>query len=420
MSTGNIYDIAVIGGGAAGLSAAIFACREGRRRGRSPSVIVLEKGARVGRKLLSTGNGTCNLANVDASPAHSHGENPTFVEPALKRMPAEEMLRFFSSLGVECAARENGRVYPLCLQAGAVLDCLRLELLADGAEERCGTAVTALRREGGGFALAAGEEIIGARRVLVCAGGAASPALGGSADGYTLLSELGHSRVPLFPSIVQVRTDPALVKAVKGVRVEGRIAFRLEGRELCAQEGEVLFTDYGLSGPAVMQISRCVGDWERKKRGRMTAVLDLLPGFTKEQVETLLLRRRELKERTLENYLTGFVNKRLGQTLLKAAGLTPPTLPVQTLTHRDIEKLAGFMKGWELSVTGTQGFGGAQVTAGGISTAEFDPGTLESRLAPGLYAAGEVLDIDGDCGGFNLHWAWASARLAAESMVESL
>ena len=135
MSTGNIYDIAVIGGGAAGLSAAIFACREGRRRGRSPSVIVLEKGARVGRKLLSTGNGTCNLANVDASPAHYHGENPTFVEPALKRMPAEEMLRFFSSLGVECAARENGRVYPLCLQAGAVLDCLRLELLADGAED---------------------------------------------------------------------------------------------------------------------------------------------------------------------------------------------------------------------------------------------------------------------------------------------
>ncbi|MCI8553581.1 MAG: aminoacetone oxidase family FAD-binding enzyme [Clostridiales bacterium] len=417
----NPYDMAIIGGGAAGLSAAVFACRAAAARGMTEgklSVLVLEKGARVGRKLLATGNGTCNLANTEAAPERYHGRNAAFVAPALQRLPAGEVCRFFSSLGVECVTRENGRVYPRCLQAGAVLDCLRLEMQANGVEERCGTPVTALRQRGGGFELlTGGGDLCRARRVLVCTGGAASPSLGGSSDGYALLGGLGHSRSALFPTIVQVRTDPSLVKAVRGIRVDARVSFQLDGRELAAERGELLFTEYGLSGPVVMQISRCVGEWERKKQGRLTAVLDLLPDLDREETTALLIRRRRLKGRTLEQYLTGFVNKRLGQTLLRAAGLGPLSLPAEILTDGELAQLAARLKGWELAVTGTQGFAGAQATAGGVSTAEFDPYTLQSRLAPGLYAAGEVLDIDGDCGGFNLHWAWASACLAAEAMT---
>lgn len=408
---GETWDLAVVGGGAAGLMAGALAARAGLR------TLVLEKQSRVGRKLLATGNGTCNITNMNAAPDRYHGADPVFIATVLERFPPAEVCAYFASLGLECAVRPGGRVYPRCEQAAAVLDCLRLELSAAGAEERTGSAVESAEAKKGGFLLRTAAEAIPSRLLLVCAGGAAAPALGGGSGGYGLLSGFGHRRTPLFPSIVQVKTDPTFVRALKGVRLDGRVAFELDGRCLAAETGELLFTEYGLSGPAVMQISRVVGDWERRPKGRMEAVLDLLPDMEASRLRDTLLSRRELPGRTLEDYLTGFVHKRLGQTALRAAGLNL-NRPAASLTQEEVGRIAALLKGWRIPVIGTQGFGGAQATAGGVSAEEFHPRTLESRLVPGLYAAGEVLDVDGDCGGFNLQWAWASARVAAQAAVK--
>lgn len=406
------WDLAIIGGGASGLMAGGLAARQGLR------TVVLEKQPRVGRKLLATGNGTCNITNQHAAPAHYHGADAAFVAAVLDRFSPEEACRYFASIGLECIVRPDGRAYPRCEQAAAVLDCLRLELAAAGAVERTNAAVEAVRPGGGGFTLQLAEETLQARRVLICAGGAAAPGLGGGTGGYGLLTALGHRRTPLFPSIVQVKTDTTFVRSLKGVRVDGLAAFALDGRLLAAETGEILFTEYGLSGPAVMQISRGVGDWERRPRGKMEAVLDLLPDMPLPLLTNKLFARRELPSRTLEDYLTGLVHKRLGQTALRAAGLSL-SRPADSLTDPELRVLAALLKGWRIPVTGTQGFGGAQVTAGGIAAEDFNPQTLESRLVPGLYAAGEVLDVDGDCGGFNLQWAWASAWVSVHAVADA-
>lgn len=403
-------NIAIIGGGAAGLCCAVQLAKAGVN-----GVAVWEKAPRVGRKLMATGNGTCNITNRDLSLAHYHGQNPAFAKAALERFSYADTLAFFGGIGVDCVTDPDGRAYPRSRQASAVLDCLRLEAEAGGVTFYTGCPVTAITKVNDGFKLTTADGTTVARRVIIAAGGAASPSLGGCNDGYTLLTSLGHSRTPLFPTIVQLRTDIAFVKAVKGIRVDGTITLK-NGKETLSSSGEILFTEYGLSGPAVMAISRMVGNWERRKKGDLTAHLDLLPDLSAEDVTAILQKRRNLAERECGEYLTGFVNKRVGQTVLRMAGVSL-NAPVSSLTDTDIAAVAALLKDWTLSVSGTQGFGSAQATAGGIATDEFDPVTLQSRLHKGLYAIGEVLDIDGDCGGYNLQWAWSSAAAAARDIT---
>lgn len=409
-----LYDIAIVGGGASGLAAAVFCARE---RGTGAGIVLLEKTSRVGKKLLATGNGTCNITNRNAAPANYHGVGTeTFVTPALTQFPPQACIDFFASLGVLCAPREAGREYPLCQQAGAVLDCLRLELQGFGVAERCDSTVTAVTPKNDGFVLTlAGSEALRARRVILSTGGAASPSLGGSCDGYALATALGHRKTPLFPSIVQVRTDITFVRAMKGLRTDATVTFCLNGEPQCSHTGELLFTEYGISGPAVMQISRIVGDWERRKADELTAVLDLLPTVDELSLLTLLSDRRALS-RTAADFLTGLLHKRIGQTVCRAAGFSLDA-SMDNLTQNDIRRLANTIKHFTLPVMGTQGLAGAQVTAGGIATADVDPRTMMSRRVPGLFLIGELLDVDGDCGGYNLQWAWASAYAAAKAVT---
>lgn len=402
--------IAIIGGGAAGLCAAVQLARGG-----VPSVTVFEKAARVGRKLMATGNGTCNITNRDLSLRHYHGADPGFAKAALAAFTDRDTVAFFASIGVECVTEPDGRVYPRCRQAGSVLDCLRLAAEEAGVVFRTGCPVTAVRPQQSGFALKTPEGEVTVQHLLIATGGAASPSLGGGTDGYTLLTTLGHTRTPLFPTIVQLRTDTTFVKAVKGIRVEAAVTLTGDGRTL-SSAGEVLFTEYGLSGPAVMAISRLAGNWERRKKGTMTAHLDLLPDLPLDNVSALLQERRRFGGREAGDFLTGFVNKRVGQTILRAAGIALST-PVSALSDRNTARVAALLKDWAIPVIGTQGLKAAQATAGGIATGEFDPATMQSRLVKSLYAAGEVLDIDGDCGGYNLQWAWSSATAAARDIV---
>ncbi|MBR3778767.1 MAG: aminoacetone oxidase family FAD-binding enzyme [Clostridia bacterium] len=405
------YDVLVIGGGAAGLAASVFLGRAGQGR----RILLIEKAPRVGKKLMATGNGTCNLTNVKASAADYHGA-PRLAQAALEAFSVAETIDFFTSIGVDCAVREDGKVYPLSEQAGAVLDALRLEAQALGVEIICDCKVTALKKQGNDWCVMCDNAKYVAEQVLVTVGGAAAPALGGSAEGYRLLTDLGCEKKPLFPSIVQIRTATDYVRAVKGIRVDAALTLRMDGRVAAQSRGEVLFADYGLSGPAVMFISRPVADWERQKRGEMVACLDLLPDWDSDTLCARIRQRSELKGRTLEDLLTGLLHKRVGQTILRVAEVLPLTREVETLTEDELKRITRTIKNWKLPVTGTQGFGGAQVTAGGIAATEIDPSTFAIKRLPGVYAAGEVLDVDGDCGGFNLQFAWSSAYVAAQAI----
>ena len=394
--------VLVIGGGAAGMMAALTAAENGH------AVTLLERQGRVGRKLMATGNGRCNLTNHHVSPAHYHGETPDFCRHALAAFDVGSTLLYFAGLGLLTSAEDSGRVYPFSNMAGSVLDVLRFALENSGIDLHTGCVVTGIKKKGNTFLVRteSGEEFT-ADRVILAAGGAAGGKVGGVMDGYQLAKGLGHHRTALYPSLVQIRTDPTYPRALKGVKAEAAVTVRRGDDTLAQNRGEVLFTEYGVSGPVIFDISRTAatgGDG-------LTVTLDLFPDWApREVLDWLRQRRQSAGDREAGTLLTGALHSRLGQMVCKAAGFTNQR--AAGLSDGDLRRIAAQVKGFTLPITGVCGFDQAQVTAGGLRCGEFDPHTMESRLVPGFYACGEVLDIDGDCGGYNLQWAWSSGHAA--------
>ena len=415
----SVYDWIVIGGGASGLFAAAYLSHHARQNNTAFCGAVLEKGKRVGNKLAVTGNGTCNISHTPILESNYHGTDSAFAQAALAAFPPEKSMDFFREIGVETFVREDGRIYPTCLQASAVLDCLRAEMQINGVEEYSETVVTALKKQKELWVLKTEQGEFFAKVVIVAAGGAASPSVGGCDNGYRLLSALGCKYCTPFPSVVPLKTDTTFIRAVKGIRINANVTL-LKDDHLCgSSQGEILFTEYGLSGPAIMQISRPVGANVGVKNGVFQVKLDLFPQIEYHDLLTILkLRREKLCGRTLENFFTGFIHKRIGQTLLRVCGLAL-NAPIESLTESQLKQLAAVCKGWKIDVFGTTGFANAQVTGGGIATKDFNPQTLEHRQHKGLFVVGEVLDVDGDCGGYNLQWAWSSAESAASQILKT-
>ncbi len=404
--------VLIIGGGASGMLAALTALEDPQN-----TVLLSERQARVGRKLLSTGNGRCNLSNLHAAPAHYHGQDPAFCRYALEQFPVSDTLSYFAALGLETVTEPDGKIYPRSNMANSVLDVLRYALEHPRLHLLPGDGVADIRKKGDTFAVTftSGEKRRDINKVILACGGAAGSKVGGVLDGYKLAKSLGHHRTALYPSLVQVKTDPTYPRSLKGVKTPARLALRRGSQVLAENEGEILFTEYGVSGPAVFEISRHAatgGD-------SLTLHLDLWAEKTADEIFNHLRARRDAKkadaptEQTAAAIFAGVLHSRLGQTVVKAAALSPAA-PLADLADRDLTRLAALCKDFPLPVTGTCGFDQAQVTAGGLDTSEFDPHTLQSRLTPGLYACGELLDVDGDCGGYNLQWAWSSARLAGK------
>ena len=396
-------DVLIIGGGAAGMMAALTAAERGC------SVLLLERQSRVGRKLLATGNGRCNLTNHRVSPEHYHGDEPSFCGRALRAFDVGATLQYFASLGLLTVQEDSGRVYPMSNMAGSVLDVLRYALERPGVQVFTGQTVTALKKTADGFTVRTETDTFSAERVILAAGGAAGSKVGGVMDGYRLAKSLGHHRTALYPSLVQVKTDPTYPRSLKGVKAECGISIRRGEHVLAQGRGEVLFTEYGVSGPAVFDLSRAVstgGDG-------LSCVLNFFPDWESAEVLHWLRQRRQaMAGHEASTLLVGACHTRLGQMLCKAAGFTSQS--AAALTDDDLRRIAAQATAFTLPITGTCGFDQAQVTAGGLRTDEFDPATLQSRLVLGFYACGEVLDVDGDCGGFNLQWAWSSGRLAGQ------
>lgn len=396
--------VLIIGGGASGMAAALSAAQDAGNQ-----VTLLERQARVGRKLLATGNGRCNLTNRNLGAENYHGQTPRFVLPALARYGVEQTLAAFQTLGLVTVTEPSGRVYPFSDQANSVVDVLRFALEAAGVTIVCGCEVCEVKKKARGYQARAvtGETYFG-DRLIVAAGGCAGRKLGGTEAGYALLEALGHERTPLFPSLVQIRTETDFVRALKGVRADGRIALKENGHVTRTSEGELQFTEFGVSGPAAFELSRAVstGDGER------TLLIDFCRALDEAALWALLTARRaRFPGLAAEELLTGLLQSRLGKTLVRRAGLNAAK-PLAELTDAELRAVCGLIRCCPIAVTGVMGMDNAQVTAGGVRTAQFRADTLESRIAPGVFACGEVLDIDGDCGGYNLQWAWSSGWLA--------
>lgn len=386
------------------MTAALTAARLGHE------VTLYERQARVGRKLMATGNGRCNLTNTGAGPSNYHGEAPDFVRPALEAFPSEAALDFFRGLGLLAREEWGGRVYPLSNSANSVVDVLRQALDAAGVELIAGDRVRELRRAGSGYSVTTES---GDKRsfdaVVVACGGLAGEKLGGGRDGYELLKALGHTRTALRPALVQITTEPMYPRSLKGIKADCALRVLSRGRLLASSCGELLFTETGVSGPAAFDVSRAVSEAGDAK---MELEIDFLRDYTAAEVLAHLQNRvKTAPELPASELLTGSVHNRLGRMLIKYADVEA-SAPLSALSERELRTVAAACKRFKLPVRGTEGFANAQVTAGGIRTSEFDPRTLESRLCPRLFACGEVLDIDGDCGGYNLQWAWSSGVLA--------
>ena len=376
------YDIAIVGAGASGLAAGIAAGRVfagiagGWHAAPTGRVLLFERMPRAGKKILATGNGRCNLGNRYALEHPYH--NREFAAFALKKFGGCES--FFDSLGLAIHEDGEGRLYPRSNTAASVLNALRFGAERAGCEIRCDCPVTSVEPAPDGFII---NNSIAARRVILAAGGCAAPAQGSDGSGFKLLRVLGHSIVEARPALVQIKVKSPLLPMLKGLRVQAGIKLMKNGKVLNEAAGEVLFAQDGLSGIAAMEVSR-------EAAPGCLAVLDLLPDYTEQELTALLSRWQGLAVGDLSGLLPG----RIAQAVTKSAG--DP-------------------KNFTFEVTGTRGFEHAQVTAGGADVRSFDPRTMESRVVPGLYACGEALDVDGGCGGFNLHWAWASGILAGSN-----
>lgn len=394
--------VAVIGGGASGLVSAIAAAENGNK------VTIFEKNDRVGRKILSTGNGRCNMTNINADVSNYHGKNPKFVMGAINRFWVEQTLDFFSGLGILHKVEDGGKVYPYSDQASAVLDVLRMKTEELGIDAKTGCEVKSVTKNKDGFEITAySKDSFSADAVIVTTGGKAAPNLGSNGSGYDILKSLGHKITPARPSLVQIKTETEVVRKLKGIKIQGQVTLGS-----VKEEGEILFTEYGLSGSPVFSASS-------RFEGQKYISLDIIPEYTREQLISMLTERvYRFPKVALENFFVGVLNKRVGQALLKYLKIEPLSRYAATLSEKDIERIAGTMKNWRFKTEGTMSWNNAQTTKGGADTSEFNTSTMESKLVKGLYAAGEVLDIDGDCGGYNLQWAWSSGYLAGSSVRE--
>ena len=393
--------IGIIGAGASGMAAALAAAENP-----NATVILMERQARVGRKLQATGNGRCNLSNMGADRGGYNGTDPRFVKSAISAFDPQATLNWFAELGLYTVTEESGKVYPYSDQANSVVDVLRLNLDKPNITLKLGFDAEKVQKTETGFSIASGDETVTCDKLIVACGGLAGSKLGGTMSGYKLLSKLGHKSTRLRPSLVQIKADWSGCAALKGVRANCHIAILKDGNLFGESRGELQLTEMGISGPVVFEISRdvCYGP------GEWMARIDFMPDWTTEMLAAQLDKRRQT-DLPMEELLTGILHNRLGRVLVKTAGVRGKNF-AKELSNAEAEAVCEAVKNLEIPLTEPLGMDSAQVTAGGVLTDQFDENTMESRLIPGLYACGEVLDIDGDCGGYNLQWAWSSGRCA--------
>lgn len=403
--------IIVIGGGAAGMMAAIVAASNGG------DVTILERNDRVGKKLLATGNGRCNYTNVHLNINNYHGKDYKFAEWALSSFDEKATIDYFEKMGITPAIEDNGKAYPLSFQSSSMLDVLRYEIEDKQIDLITDAYVVGIKKQKNFILKLKDGRIFEADKVILATGGMAMPVSGSDGNGYSLAKSLGHTLIDIHPGIVQLNLEGNFFKQINGVKVIGVAKLYSKDKLILEDRGDILFTNYGISGPPILQISRTALEYLKNEKNIQLRI-GIIHTKTKEELETYLYERfSNSPNKNIQESLIGLINKRLILPIIKELNLDKDKI-VQDLNKEEVSKIANILTNWCFKITGSQSWGQAQVTAGGISTKEINNKTMESKLIKGLYLVGELVDIDGDCGGYNLQWAWSSAYAAGMNSVK--
>ena len=406
------YDTIIVGGGPSGMTAALWCVRDGQR------ALLLDRCDRIGKKILVTGNGKCNLTNMRQQPECYRGQSPSSIAHVLSSFDLEDTFALFDSLGL-CTREKNGYIYPYNEQATAVREafesCLRSK---KGLTIMTETTVKQIRKEGNGFTVFVenARRSFWCRSLIIATGGLAGVKLGCDGSGYRLAKVLGHHVIPTYPALTALKSSAPFLKKLSGVRNQAGIRLLVDHQEVCREQGELQWTDYGISGVAIFQISRfAILALEEKKDVRL--LLDFMPEYSGQEVSGLLQAcQKSCAYKNYRELLCGILPAKLVPVILREASLEPDR-PAAGATEQVFRHLAEVMKGFPLRISGYKGYEKAQVTRGGIDMTELSE-KLESRICPGLFFAGEVLDVDGTCGGYNLQWAFSSGSVAGKAAWE--
>ncbi len=404
--------IAVIGGGASGMMAAITAADMGAK------VTLYERNDRVGKKILSTGNGKCNFSNRQLSSDAYFGGDGELISHVLKQFDAEDAVSFFEKAGM-MVKDKNGYLYPASEQASTVLDILRMQLSIKGVRVCCEHKVSKIIPDKKSNSIVVKTDNTEEKydKVVLSCGGSAAPKTGSDGMGCRLAKDMGHTIKPVVPALVQLRCTEDYLKAVSGVRAEANVSLSVDGQVVATERGELQLTDYGVSGIVVFQLSRIAAYALRDKK-KVSVYIDLLPEYSEEKLKTFANNRLEelTGKRTVEEFFTGMLNKKLMMLFCKLSGLKTTEL-IKDADRRKIDKVFVLCKHFPLTVCSTNPLDNAQISAGGVSLNEVTQ-KLESKLHKGVYFAGEMLDVDGKCGGYNLQWAWSSGYVAGKAAAK--
>jgi len=395
----NKKNIAIIGAGASGMMSAIICARNGA------TVTIFEKNEKAGKKIYASGNGRCNVTNIDVKPDYFHSNYPEVIKNILKQFTQSQTIDFFKSLGVILVENEDGRMYPLSKQASIIVEQMLDAMQTLGVEIILGSEVTKISKQNGKFSLFFDNKKSIYEKVIISAGGVVAEHLGGTDSGYVLAKMLGHSIVKTIPSLVQVDCKHPCFRELKGVRVDAEVNLLINNKIVNRQKEDLLFADYGLSGPTILKSSRsaAIGLEDKKK---VEVSIRFLPNFSKDELINMLEGLIEISpKKDMQLHLSSIVHKKIARCILKET--------------RGIEGIVNRLQNWKFSVNALHGYKSAETTIGGVSLEKIDLQSLESTIHRGLYFTGEVLDVDGDLGGYNLQWAWSSGYVAALSASES-
>ncbi|MDV3428005.1 MAG: NAD(P)/FAD-dependent oxidoreductase [Bacillota bacterium] len=401
-------EIVIVGGGPGGIAAAISAKDNGK------AVIILEGKDRIGKKLLMTGNGRCNLTNKYVSSDKYHSRSRELLESVIDTFGIKEITDFYSYIGIPVKEQDGGRMYPFSLQASSVLDILRLSLEERNIEVRTNCKVKRVIHKDNYFSIETSSGIIESKKVILCTGGNSYKSTGSDGSGYALAEGLGHSIIRPLPALTALILDYSRLKALSGIKING--AAKIETKDAAYDaSGEILFTDYGVSGPAVFNLSR-FASIELDKKREVKLEIDIVPEIEKTQFNEFLRNHFLIfSYRSISDALIGILNKKLIPILLKESKIDDIHKPCYLLSEEEIISIVNLIKGWSFNVLAAASLDMAQVTIGGVDTSEVNPKTLESKLQKSLYFAGELLDVDGDCGGYNIHFAVSSGYIAGKN-----
>lgn len=421
--------VLVVGGGASGMVAAIAAARKGA------CVTILEQNDQLGKKILSTGNGKCNFTNINQTPGAYRGEHPEFAWDALKKFPVSDTIRFFMELGLY-SKNKDGYLYPHSEQASAVRDVLLMELKRLNVRIEPSVYVESIsknktfsvkatkslfrmekksKKRMAAVKIGEEEKLYEADRVILASGGLAGRVQNADGRGMKIAKTFGHRVIPCAPALVQLQCKEVFYKELAGVRAGAKIELLCDGMVEALDVGEIQFTEYGISGIPVFQVSRFAAKALQEGKQNLWAELDFMPDFTEEQMKGFFGNRIRMRpDKKTSDFLTGIFHEKLAKVLLQRASL-PETVRVSEYTEEDINRLIHIVKCFSTEIIGTNGFDQAQVCAGGVSSDEICVASMESRLISGLYFAGELIDVDGMCGGYNLQWAWSSGYIAGSN-----